>query len=46
MFSSWTDLNMLLDAIFDTDYEFDTYFVKKLDFGIENWVLNFSKIVF
>jgi hypothetical protein len=37
---------MLLDAVFNADYEFDIYFVKKLDFGIENWVLNFSKIVF
>ncbi len=37
---------MLLDAVFNADYEFDIYFVKKLDFGIENRVLNVSKIVF
>jgi hypothetical protein len=37
---------MLLDAVFNADYEFDICFVKKLDFGIENWVLNFSKIRF
>ena len=39
-------MNELLDAVFDADHEFDIYFVKKLDFGVENWVLNFSKIVF
>jgi hypothetical protein len=37
---------MLIDAVFNADYEFDIYFVKKLDFDIENWVLNASKIVF
>jgi hypothetical protein len=37
---------MLLDAVFNADYESDIYFVKKLDFGIENRVLNVSKIVF
>jgi hypothetical protein len=36
---------VLLDAVFNADYEFDVYFIKKFDFGIENWVLNFSKIV-
>jgi hypothetical protein len=35
-----------VDAVFNADYEFNIYFVKKLDFGIENRVLNFSKIVF
>jgi hypothetical protein len=37
---------MLIDAVFNADYEFDIYCVKKLDFGIKNWVLNVSKIVF
>jgi hypothetical protein len=37
---------MLLDAVFNADYEFDIYFVNKIRFGIENRVLNFSKIVF
>ncbi len=37
---------MLLDAVFNADYEFDVYFIKKFDFAIENWVLNFSKSYF
>jgi hypothetical protein len=35
-----------LDAVVNADYEFYIYFVQKLDFGIENLVLSFSKIVF
>jgi hypothetical protein len=46
IFSSSRDLNKLLDAVLNADYELDIYFVKKLDFGIESRVLNFSKIVF
>jgi hypothetical protein len=35
-----------LGADFNADYEFDIDFVQKSDFGIENRVLNFSKIAF
>jgi hypothetical protein len=45
-FPNWIDLNDLLDAVFNADYEFGIYFVQKLDFGIENRLLDFSKIVF
>ncbi len=44
--SSWTDLNELSDSVFNAGYEFDIYFVQKLDFGIENRVLSYPKIVF
>jgi hypothetical protein len=37
---------MLPDAVFNADYKFDIYLVKKLDFGLENWILNVSKIIF
>jgi hypothetical protein len=45
-FSNSIDLKELLDAVVNADYEFYIYFVQKLDFGIENLVLSFSKIVF
>jgi hypothetical protein len=35
-FSSWIDLNELLDAVFNADYEFNIYIVQKFDFDIEN----------
>jgi len=36
----------VLDIVFNVDCEFEFYFVKKFDFGIEKRALNFSKIVF
>ncbi len=45
-FSSWTHLNELLDAVCNTDYESDIYFVKKSDFAIENQALKFQKSYF
>jgi hypothetical protein len=42
-FSNSIDLNELLDAVFNAGYAFDLYFLEKLDFGIENRLLDFSK---